>query len=82
MLLEYAKARRSTNAATLLLGIIGWGLILLAVGYVFSVVIRSRTPKLNVSPGSRKRYSARTSGSLRSGNRLLPNKYYRNLKKY
>ena len=82
MLLEYAKARRSTNAATLLLGIIGWGLILLAVGYVFSVVIRSRTPKLNVSPGSRKRYSARTSGSLRSGNRLLPNKDYRNLKKY
>lgn len=82
MLLEYAKKKRTSNAPTLLLGIIGWGLVLFAVFYVFSVVIRSRTPKLNVSPGSRKRYSAGSSGSLRSGNRLLPNKYYRNLKKY
>lgn len=82
MLLEYAKNQRSNNAATLLLGIIGWGLVLLAVGYVFSVVIRSRTPKLNVSPGSRKRYSASGSGRIRNGSRLLPDKYYRNLKKY
>lgn len=82
MLLEYAKNQRSKNAATMLLGIIGWGLVLLAVGYVFSVVIRSRTPKLNVSPGSRKRYSASGSGTIRSGSRLLPDKYYRNLKKY
>jgi hypothetical protein len=82
MLLEYAKNRRSSNAASLLLGLIGWGLILFAVGYVFSVIIRSRTPKLNVSPGSRRRYSAGGSGSMRSENRLLPNKYYRNLKKY
>lgn len=82
MLLEYSKTRRSANGASLLLGLIGWGLIIFAVGYVFSVVIRSRTPKLNVSPGSRKRYSASGSGSIRSGNRLLPDKYYRNLKKY
>ena len=82
MLMEYAKNRRSGNAATLLLGIIGWGLVLFAVGYIFSVVIRSRTPKLNVSPGSRKRYSAGGSGTIRSGSRLLPDKYYRNLKKY
>ena len=82
MLLAYAQKQRSGNAATLLLGIIGWVLVLLAVGYVFSVVIRSRTPKLNVSPGSRKRYSASGSGAIRSGNRLLPDKYYRNLKKY
>ena len=82
MLQEYAKQRRNSNAATLLLGIIGWGLVLIAVGYIFSVVIKSRTPKLNVSPGSRRRYSAGSSGSIRSGSRLLPNKYYRNLKKY
>ncbi|MBQ9901819.1 MAG: hypothetical protein IJM51_05470 [Clostridia bacterium] len=82
MLLEYAKNRRNSSAASLLLGLIGWGMILFAVGYVFSVVIRSRTPKLNVSPGSRRRYSAGGSGSMRSENRLLPNKYYRNLKKY
>ena len=81
MLLEYAKSQRSSGAASLLLGLIGWGLIIFAVGYVFSVVIRSRTPKLNVSPGSRRRYSAGGS-SVRSGNRLLPNRYYRNLKKY
>ena len=82
MLLEYARNRRSSNAASLLLGLIGWGLLLFAVGYVFSVIIRSRTPKLNVSPGSRRRYSAGGSGSMRSESRLLPNKYYRNLKKY
>ena len=82
MLLEYAKSRRNGSAASLLLGLIGWGMILFAVIYVFSVIIRSRTPKLNVSPGSRRRYSAGSSGSLRSGGRLLPNKYYRNLKKY
>ncbi len=82
MLLEYAKKQRSSNGASLLLGIIGWALIVFSVGYVFSVVIRSRTPKLNVSPGSRKRYSAGGSGSIRSGSRLLPDKYYRNLKKY
>ena len=80
MLLEYAKNRRSSSAASLLLGLIGWGMILFAVGYVFSVIIRSRTPKLNVSPGSRRRYSA--GGAMRSGRRLLPDRYYRNLKKY
>ena len=35
MLQEYAKQRRNSNAATLLLGIIGWGLVLIAVGYIF-----------------------------------------------
>lgn len=82
MLLEYAKQQRNSGAASLLLGLVGWGMIIFVVGYVFSVVIRSRTPKLNVSPGSRKRYSAGGSGSLRSGGRLLPDRYYRNLKKY
>ena len=80
MLLEFAKSQRNSNAASLLLGLIGWGMILFAVGYVFSVIIRSRTPKLNVSPGSRRRYSA--GGAMRSGRRLLPDRYYRNLKKY
>ena len=82
LLLDYAKQRRGSSAASLLLGLIGWGLIIFAVGYIFSVVIRNRTPKLNVSPGSRRRYSAGGSGSLRSGSRLLPDRYYRNLKKY
>ena len=82
MLLEFAKSQRNSNAASLLLGLIGWGLILFAIGYVFSVVIRNRTPKMNVSPGNRRRYSAGGSSSLRSGSRLLPDKYYRNLKKY
>ncbi len=82
MLLEYAKLRRGSGAASLLLGLIGWGLILFSVGYVFSVIIRSRTPKMNVSPGSRRRYSTGGSGSLRSGSRLLPDRYYRHLKKY
>lgn len=82
MLAAYAKERNSNNATSILLGLIGWVLIILAIVYVFSVIIRSRTPKMNVSPGSRRRYSAGGSGSMRSGNRLLPDKYYRNMKKY
>lgn len=80
MLAAYAESRSNNNATSILLGLIGWVLIILAVVYVFSVIIRSRTPKMNVSPGSRRRYSA--GGSARSGNRLLPDRYYRNLKKY
>lgn len=80
MLAAYAKERNNNNATSILLGLIGWVIIIIAIVYVFSVIIRSRTPKMNVSPGSRKRYS--TGGSLRSVNRLLPDKYYRNLKKY
>lgn len=80
MLAAYAETRSDNNATSILLGLIGWVLIILAVVYVFSVIIRNRTPKMNVSPGSRRRYSA--GGSTRSGNRLLPDRYYRNLKKY
>lgn len=82
MLAAYARERNSNNATSILLGLIGWVFIIMAVVYVFSVIIRSRTPKMNVSPGSRRRYSAGGSGSLRSGSRLLPDKYYRNMKKY
>ena len=81
-LLKFAQQRRSGNATSLLLGLIGWSVIIIAGVYVFSVLIRSRAPKMNVSPGSRKRYSAGGSSSLHAGNRLLPSKYYRNLKKY
>lgn len=81
MLIAYAESRSDNNATSILMGLIGWVIIILAVVYVFSVIIRSRTPKLNVSPGSRRRYSAGGSSS-RSGSRLLPDKYYRNLKKY
>lgn len=81
MLIEYAKARSNTNATSLLLGLIAWIFIISAVVYVFSVVIGLRTPKMNVSPGTRKRYS--TGGSSpRAGNRLLSDRYYRNIKKY
>lgn len=82
MLLAYAQQRSSSNATSLLLGLIGWVIIIIGGVYVFSVIIRSRTPKMNISPGSRKRYSTGGSSSMHAGNRLLPNKYYRNLKKY
>lgn len=81
-LIQYAQQQRSGNATSLLIGLIGWAMIIMGGIYVFSVVIRSQTPKMNVSPGTRKRYSTGGSSSLRSGSRLLPNKYYRNLKKY
>lgn len=81
MLIEYANARANTNATSLLLGLIAWIFIISAVVYVFSVVIGLRTPKMNVSPGTRRRYS--TGGSSpRAGNRLLSDRYYRNVKKY
>ncbi len=81
-LIQYAQQQRSGNATSLLIGLIGWAMIIMGGIYIFSVVIRSQTPKMNVSPGTRKRYSTGGSSSLRSGSRLLPNKYYRNLKKY
>ena len=81
-LVQYAQQQRNSNATSLLIGLIGWVMIIMGGVYVFSVVIRSQTPKMNVSPGTRKRYSTGGSSSLRSGSRLLPNKYYRNLKKY
>ena len=81
-LIQYAQQKRSGNATSLLIGLIGWAMIIMGGIYIFSVVIRSQTPKMNVSPGTRKRYSTGGSSSLRSGSRLLPNKYYRNLKKY
>lgn len=81
-LIQYAQQQRTGNATSLLIGLIGWAMIIMGGVYIFSVVIRSQTPKMNVSPGTRKRYSTGGSSSLRSGSRLLPNKYYRNLKKY
>lgn len=81
MLIEYANSRAGTNSTSLLLGLIAWIFIISAVVYVFSVVIGLRTPKMNVSPGTRKRYSTGGS-SLRAGNRLLSDRYYRNVKKY
>lgn len=81
MLIEYAESRANTNATSLLLGLIAWIFIISAVVYIFSVVIGLRTPKMNVSPGTRRRYS--TGGSSpRAGNRLLSDRYYRNVKKY
>ncbi|MBQ1413651.1 MAG: hypothetical protein IIY93_10725 [Clostridia bacterium] len=82
MLIAYAKSRTNANASSLLIGLIAWIFIISAVVYIFSVIISLRTPKLNVSPGSRRRYSTGGSDSLRSRNRLLPDKYYRGLKKY
>lgn len=81
MLIEYANSRSNANATSLLMGLIAWIFIISAVVYVFSIVIGLRTPKMNVSPGTRKRYS--TGGSSpRAGNRLLSDRYYRNVKKY
>ena len=82
MLIRYAESRSKTHATSLLLGLIAWIFIISGVVYIFSVVISLHTPKLNVSPGTRRRYSTGGSDSLRSGRRLLPDKYYRNLKKY
>ncbi len=79
-LIAYAEASNESKASTILLGLIGWALIIAGVVYVFSVIIRSRTPRMNASPGHHRRYSA--SSSSRSGRRLLSDKYYRNLKKY
>lgn len=73
--LKYEK----TNPVTIVVGIIGWGLIIIGIMLVVTIILQNRNPRTNRFPGgSRNRFSKHYNKSKR----ILPDHYYRNLKKW
>lgn len=70
----------SGSSATIILGIIGWAALLSAFGFVLSVIFRNRTPSMNMYPGTKARFN--NSGTAKHKKRLLPDHYYRSIRKY
>lgn len=80
-LAEYIKESKQSSAGDIIMGIIGFAAIFGGFGLVLAVIFRNRTPKLNLYPGSRRRFN--TGGYKgRRRKRLLPDSYYRRNKKY
>lgn len=80
-LAEYIEEAQQTSAGEILLGILGFAMMFGGFGVVLSIIFRNRSPKLNLYPGSRRRFN--TGGYRgRTKKRLLPDHYYRNGKKY
>lgn len=80
VLSAYIEEKRQKDIPGIILGLIGWAAIIAFFSMILSVMFNNRTPKLNVSPGTKHRF---TSGGLsRRRKRLLPDHYYRNIKKY
>ena len=80
-ILALAEQERQADAGNILLGVIGLVAIVAGLGSVVSVMLSNGTPKLTLYPGSRRRFNAGT-GKGRSKKRLLPDHYYRNVKKH
>ena len=78
---KYIVEKKSDDAVSYLLGVIGVAVIVGLCGIVISVMFRNHSPKLNLYPGSRRRFNT---GGYRGNQRkrLLPDQYYRNNKKY
>lgn len=78
---QYIVDKKSDDAVSYLIGIIGVAVIVGLCGLVLSVMFKNRSPKLNLYPGSRRRFNT---GGYRGNQRkrLLPDQYYRNNKKY
>jgi len=81
ILQQYIVENKSHEAISYLMGIIGLAAIIGLAGLVLSVMFRNRSPRLNLYPGSRRRFNT---GGYRGNQRkrLLPDQYYRNNKKY
>ena len=81
VLQQYIVDKKSDDAVSYLVGVIGLAVIVFLCGLVLSVMFRNRSPKLNLYPGSRRRFNT---GGYRGNQRkrLLPDQYYRNNKKY
>jgi len=81
VLQQYIVEKKSDDAISYLVGVIGLAAIIGLSGLVLSVMFRNRSPKLNLYPGSRRRFNT---GGYRGNQRkrLLPDQYYRNNKKY
>ena len=78
---QYIIEKKSNDAVSYLFGVIGVAVIVGLCGLVLSVMFRNRSPKMNLYPGSRRRFNT---GGYRGNQRkrLLPDHYYRNNKKY
>ncbi len=81
-LAEYIEESQQTSAGDILLGIIGFAAIFGGFGVVLSVIFRNRSPKLNLYPGSRRRFNSTGSSGGRRRKRLLPDHYYRSNDKF
>jgi len=81
VLQQYIIDKKNDDAVSYIVGIIGLAVIVGLCGLVLSVMFRNRSPKLNLYPGSRRRFNT---GGYRGNHRkrLLPDQYYRNNKKY
>lgn len=81
ILQQYIADKKNDDAVSYMIGIIGIAVIIGLSGLVLSVMFRNRSPKLNLYPGSRRRFNT---GGYRGNQRkrLLPDQYYRNNKKY
>lgn len=81
VLQNYIVEKKADDAISYLVGIIGLAVIVGLSGLVLSVMFRNRSPRLNLYPGSRRRFNT---GGYRGNQRkrLLPDQYYRNNKKY
>lgn len=81
ILQQYIVENKTSDAISYLAGVIGIAAIIGLGGLVLSVMFRNRSPKLNLYPGSRRRFNT---GGYRGNQRkrLLPDKYYRINKKY
>ncbi len=81
-LAEYMEEAQQTSAGDMLLGIIGFAAIFGGFGVVLSVIFRNRSPKLNLYPGSRRRFNTNGAVGGKRRKRLLPDHYYRSNDKF
>ena len=81
ILQQYITDKKNDDAISYMIGIVGVAIIIGLCGLVLSVMFRNRSPRLNLYPGSRRRFNT---GGCRGNQRkrLLPDQYYRNNKKY
>jgi len=78
---QFIEQNKKDDAATIIMGIIGWTAIISIFSLVLSVIFRNRTPKMNMYPGSRARFNT-GSHNGKQKKRLLPDHYYRSIRKY
>jgi len=78
---QFIEQNKQDDAVTIIIGIIGWTAIISIFSLVLSVIFRNRSPKVNMYPGTKARFN--NSGySGKHKKRLLPDHYYRSIRKY
>ncbi len=77
---QYISENKQNDSTTIIVGIIGWAAIITVFGFVLSIIFRNRTPQMNMYPGTKARFN--NSGTAGRKKRLLPDHYYRSIRKY